>query len=260
MSAFGSGHLQMRAYIETLKQPLAEPLLVTSYFSRRFLEKLMMGRLSRSVLTWTMTRDPVSRCLSHFYAIKVGRDGMAPSLENKLAFANSSCTDYQFKFGSPDGCADPACWLGSYDFVGHVERFDESMVALARVARVPLAAVVYVSAHTGCRSGCEGNVSATARLAQEPPVLRTFFASSDFLRGNQRDYALWRGAQQAVAKALLGTAAAETLATFRGMLHGLSEGDHRCVHTEERPCYWYDNGCFITCIDRQYPLTHEDAR
>ena len=146
----------------------------------------------------------------------------------------------------------------------YVERFDESMVALARVTRMPLAAVVYVAAktdcsrqdgqqHARCRTSLatpDGDPSPTA-VASEPWALRSFFAG-EFRRRNRGDYALWDAAKRAISEEASRAGAREKLATFQAMLRRTREGAERCALSESVPSY--PNGQYAACLERLFPL------
>ena len=254
-------------YIMSLRRPFPEPLLSAYHCIRDVVDRFLTAHLRRPAFTWTMVRAPATRCLSHFYHLEVAKQGVVPSLANKLAFANgSNCSDYQVHYSRPVGCArdDAACAFRGYDFVGHVERFDESMVALARVTRMPLAAVVYVAAktdcsrqdgqqHARCRTSLatpDGDPSPTA-VASEPWALRSFFAG-EFRRRNRGDYALWDAAKRAISEEASRAGAREKLATFQAMLRRTREGAERCALSESVPSY--PNGQYAACLERLFPL------
>ena len=85
--------------------------------------------------------------------------------------------------------------LSAYHFVGLVERFHVSLVALARVLGVPVAAVLYGD------DAKKTNASPHPKLAEEPGALRRY-VSDVFPVANRRDTALYDAVNESLDASL----------------------------------------------------------
>lgn len=105
--------------------------------------KRLKNRNMESSMLWTMVREPVDRVVSQFFHLAVSRDGMEPTLENFKSFMEKMA--YR-GYGSylkamtmrrhlnPHRNDLLATYVNeilmSYDFVGVLERLDESLAVL----------------------------------------------------------------------------------------------------------------------------------
>jgi len=117
----------------------------------------------------TLLRDPISRCLSSFYHLMVTREGVPPSEENKRRYIQSNCSgDMAARTVGPGpSSASSEEILASYGFVAVTERFDESLLLLAKKLGVGLADVLYL---WGKKSGSSVVYATGRELAYHPPL------------------------------------------------------------------------------------------
>ena len=185
-----------------------EPIVHATHAERRFTNTAV---LTLKHFIWTVVRHPLPRCLSWYYFQNrrkpKERRSKNQTAAEKIDFLKSMCFEYVFAYLAPrdvfaGACARPfapvfpaidapgadraaAAVLAHYDFVATVERFDESLVALARVVGVPLSQVLYDP-----RDVKTTNANPHAALADEPSELLAY-AADEFPKANRRDYALW---------------------------------------------------------------------
>ena len=157
-----------------------------------------MSKLHMRSFLWTMIRLPVSRCMS-FYYFKLREDNRrrpsmpVDSVPGRVEFLRRSCRSYAFNYlrrtrsDTPESLVGGALVGGVYGFVGLVERYDESLVMLSYLLRIPLSDVLYLkSKEAGSRKGWVRHLP----MAEEDPAVRAYAASAAFNRSNARDYKL----------------------------------------------------------------------
>lgn len=224
-----------------------------------------LRQLQQRTVLLTMVRLPATRCLSEYYHFEETRRGSSNEARAKVA-ALKGCKNFIFNYVTPGS----GTWLARqlvedvYSFVGVVERYDESMVLLASLLRVPLSHVLYLKAKNS-----NGGVDFTEAygftgpsfvphppLEQEPSAVSAFAASADFNHSNKHDYELHAMANAALDRRWR-TNQVELdagLARFREMRARATE---LCADEAENEasCYWQDNGCAYKCLDRHFGET-----
>ena len=149
-----------------------------------------MRKLQMRSFLWTMTRLPVSRCLSFWYYIN--RDARSEAsrkrMLGKVEYMRRKCNNHVFKYLKRRASSDtPESLVGGvYGFIGIVERFDESMVMLSYLLRIPLSDVLYLKSKESTKKGFVRHPA----LAEEDPGVRSYAASAAFNRSNVLDYRL----------------------------------------------------------------------
>jgi hypothetical protein len=227
-----------------------------------------MARLAQPSFVWTMIRLPAPRCLSEYYHLEVSRARKQPSDERRVAkLGSTTCQDYVFRYLAT-GEADTPHGLVTdvYSFIGLVERYDESMVLLASLLRIPLTDVLYLVS----KDSSDGNPDDMHKpmvphpeLAAESAAVRQFASGAAFNASNANDYALYAAASAQIDRLWQSNRAEldEQLKSFQQMR---AEVTKECSHVvAERYaksssfnyqqsyglCYWNDNGCGYKCID-----------
>ena len=167
-----------------------------------------VSRLRTRPLLLTLVRDPVERCMSHYYySLRT-----APSAQRAVTFMRKDCREQQTRMLALDkNLPAPHAWarrrerdttnatsvaslLPSFDFMGVAERFDESVVMLASLLGVDDDAVAYMPVKVADgQERYDGAFVHTHRhtpWAQEDAAVKRFAASPEFLLANQLDYEL----------------------------------------------------------------------
>ena len=146
--------------------------------------------------------------------------------------------------------------MDAYNFIGHNFLFDESMVILAHLLKLPLEDVLYFQAKeaTGNMLTQPHMKTVLVRhkpLSEESPEVQEYAASSNFANRNSEDIALGELAKTTI-QTLFATIPELTpsLAKFKLLLIHAKElcHDHE-VGFADQACYWEDNGCGYKCLD-----------
>jgi len=214
----------------------------------------------------TVLREPAVRCLSAFYHFKVSRGDKTPSAENKIA-ALSKCRDAQYHYIKLRQNMSTDAVLDYYHHVGAVERYNEAMVAIATMLRLPLTDVLYVASKNSSenRRDPRGYLMAThTQLADEEPEV-VAFANGPFRKFNTLDYALWEAAVAQADRSAQDVAFAGRLRQYTEMQDLVYDRCAIRVNSENKSisslvkCYWNDNGCNYDCIDRLFDSGGHDG-
>ena len=163
-----------------------------------------MKKLKMRSFLWTMIRLPVPRCMSEYYfTMRESRttreshvgglrrhsreSGLEEAGAGKLEFIGAACSNYVFNYLIRNHSDTPESLVGGvYGFVGVAERYDESMVMLAFLLRIPLSDVLYLKSKESTMRGLVRHLP----MAEEDPDVRAHLASAEFNASNALDYAL----------------------------------------------------------------------
>lgn len=222
-------------------------------------------RLHLPSFIFTMVRDPVSRCLSHFYHGQVYMRKVPNTAAKKLAFLRA-CKNMQTDYMDPHatgrdftgGCVtegrkgprDVAAVLAVYDFVGVTDEFETSMAVLADRLGVPQSDVLYLSSKV---AGEQARTPIPHPPLHEEPAAVQAFVKGEFRVGNA-DFELWEEAK----KRLREEASGVDVGGFQSLL---SRATRQCeavrfpaVGSGDSGCYWKDSGCGYACLDSVSPV------
>ena len=139
--------------------------------------------------------------------------------------------------------------LDSYDFVGLVEREDESLIAMKFLFSLKFRDILHMSAKI--RSD---NPKSAGRLHEPGPDLQRYMAE-DFYEKSRVDRALHAGANARLDSTIAryGDAFHDELERFETMMVEAIQFCGFPITTQEfnrnRDCYWKDNGCGFKCLD-----------
>lgn len=180
-----------------------------------------------------------------------------PAVHAKLRYMQRHCRNHMLRYVVPqDVQMSPAVSevIRSYDVIGVVERFEESLVVLADRLKIPLSHVLHLPSKNSSRElsyGTDSGVTPHVPLSKEPPMIVQHIESQEWLIQNSFDIDL---VQQANAKldeqiSRISDFPAR-LKLFRLLQQKAIE---KCllpatVPVSERDCLWNDNGCGFTCL------------
>lgn len=133
----------------------------------------MMGykwRNKTNSVLWSVLRDPTARALSQYFHFHVSRKGIEASDESFFDYfgkREDNMRSFQLKYLSlrsyHDGKTDPVRAISSilrdYDFIGIMERMDESVVALQMILGLNAADVMYMRYVAPCRKVIQAAVN-----------------------------------------------------------------------------------------------------
>lgn len=224
---------------------------------------LPQRKSQESSFLWTLVRHPAKRTLSHYYFKKVSKNGELPSDEAMLTFMEkqknfelSSLQEHSLHNFTLKGI------MQGLDFVGIVERMDESLVVLQLLLGLqPSDVIVLSSKRAGgydAKEECHkivppGNISATVQ-----DYLDTSFQEDN------RDYELYAAANASLDKTIdaLGRERVEREVIHHRYLQQMAE--KKCLETAKFPCspeglyqgelskescYDKDWGCGWKCVE-----------
>ena len=103
---------------------------------------------------WSIVREPTKRYISDFFHFQVSRRGVLPTAENLKSYLRTykhkhhsigwlSTTSYQYNLTNPTKTANNSI-MNQYDFLGIVERLDESLIVLSMLLDIPLGDILYL--------------------------------------------------------------------------------------------------------------------
>jgi Galactose-3-O-sulfotransferase len=117
---------------------------------------LQYGNRQRSKsFLWTVLREPTKRAISQFFHFQVSREKVEPSDTNFQKYLAESLFDnyylqsmsMEYLFRQDYNIEEViAKVLRDYDFIGILERMDESLVVLSLILNVPITDVLYLKA------------------------------------------------------------------------------------------------------------------
>jgi len=214
--------------------------------------------LHQRAFLWTMVRQPVPRCLSAYYHFMESRHDAPNTAHAKVAYLRG-CRDSVYSYTSPPksaGLFTPHQLVRDvYSFVGLVERYEESIVLLASMLRVPLAHVLFLKAKVSTEGGAHDGLGIAfvphPPLDEEPPSVQDEAWSASFNASNRNDYELYHAANAELERRWAANRAVldANLRTFRSMLMRAKE---LCGNWTSEDCYWNDNGCGVECLDSHF--------
>ena len=249
-------------------------------------------------LLWTTVREPRARALSHYYQHNVKPRVESEPTDKKIikwisqevpgsymydymdgiSSTGDTCESLRFQGDELKGYSDrwknrPQDWdrqfveckvnhlLDSYDFVGVVERQDESLVAMKMLFDLQLRDVLYMSAKVRKESG---------KLIADPSPELTSFLDEVFLSKAYVDAVLHEAANAKLDATIAQygadydreferyTTLSVSARDFCGIPESVNEyHKNKTENSSQIACYWRDNGCGYECLD-QFAAQHEE--
>jgi hypothetical protein len=227
---------------------------------------------------WSFLRDPTDRAVSEFFHFGVSRLKMEPSDENFKRYMlemrkyhrNYFLLDMALQpyapIHNPNFTMEKAIHqiMKHYDFIGLVERMDESLVLLKMILNLELNDVLYLSAK---RNGGwdEGAFNATCIYIVPSFVskgMQTFFNSKRWREYTAGDRLLFQAVNKSIDLTINAVGRSEFEAQLReyrmaqkkaqqvcgpSTVYPCSEGGLR--QRDNHSCLWWDSGCGYKCLD-----------
>lgn len=271
-------HLRL-ATLEAQRRNL--PRLCQVRFAHATASQMYGGRNRRDgkSFLWTTVRDPTLRAVSQFFHFDASRYKKEPSDANFQGMLQDEWIySHYATYSSVSGTAvlpqvsQRAAHVLSdeYDFIAVTERFDESMVVLSMLLRVPVTNVLYLQSksHGGYDDGM-GRVK-NKRICTYivpsfvSPGMRHYFASADWQDRVHWDDMIYRAANRSLDLTIdaLGRDKFRTrLAEYQRLLQTVREtcanraifpctSGGQAIPFHKTNCLWHDSGCGNDCIDQ----------
>mmetsp|Transcript_13005 Transcript_13005/g.21382 ORF Transcript_13005/g.21382 Transcript_13005/m.21382 type:complete len:262 (+) Transcript_13005:235-1020(+) len=244
-----------------------------------FKARALVSDRSKQSFLWSFVREPAQRTLSHYFYFEVSRRNVTETEDSILSKLKGNSAwvshNYQSKYldlpsqDEQESLSSTDRIINGYDFLGVVERMEESLVVLAMLARIPLTDVVvysskvsggyaYALKHTGC---------VMAKKKWTTPKIEGYI-HGDYKTVNKDDYMLYNTAHRSLDKTIdaLGRKRVEENVELLKSLQRRNE--ERCASQVTMPCpkpegvewkehkrlakescYFQDFGCGHACTD-----------
>mmetsp|Transcript_38661 Transcript_38661/g.84844 ORF Transcript_38661/g.84844 Transcript_38661/m.84844 type:complete len:403 (+) Transcript_38661:190-1398(+) len=246
------------------------------------MESLSRDRIRDKSFLFTMVRDPRTRAISEFVHFKVGLGGVNATDENIIQhlkgvknFQLGLMVDKEERQSTKslrtkgDITVVVQRVLAAFDFVGVLERLDETLVLLQLILGLDTNDVLYTSSKrqgnyvfvksraTSFRGECKGIPSGYVAST----AVGTYFTGSEWIENNRGDIALFEAANRSMDLTIEAIGRSEfdyALARFRKMqalADSMCEATLPCSNEgrvrpeSEWNCYWLDSGCNYPCLD-----------
>jgi hypothetical protein len=223
---------------------------------------------------WTVLREPTTRATSQFFHFAVSREKVEPSDKNFQAYLEHPMfTDYYIKSLSMESHFTNKTMevktsvgnvLKDYDFIGIMERMDETLVVLSLLLDLPLTDVLYLKAKGsgGFDDGRHGKRCVYIVPPYVSPTMAAYLASPKWKNRIRGDDYLYRLANQSLDRTIeaLGTDLVARKVEEYIRLRSLADKEcsdkvsYPCTSSGERVktisgCLWQDSGCGTPCLD-----------
>lgn len=228
---------------------------------------------ARSIL-WTILREPTARAISMFFHFEVSRRKLEPSDRNFKEFLSQGLIqDYYLRALYPHESffrtsLDPVFAanyiLKSYDFIGIMERLDESLVVLMMQLNLKMADILYLSAKGRGGYDAAGGPTKTCTYIWPSfvsPAMQEHFASDEWQNYITYDTLLYQAVNRSLDMTIdkLGRDSfnekiakfkhAQSIALTRCLPTAVFPCDARGEYNSKTDCLWKDSGCGATCLD-----------
>jgi hypothetical protein len=173
--------------------------------------KLFKDRKREKSFLWSILRDPTSRAVSQFFHFHVSREKVEPTDENFIsAIYNDEVPteDYYlevhdlegFRPGSSGAREAANRIISDYDFIGIVERMDESVVVTQMLLGLTTGDVLYLDAKTNGGFDAGGYKEQCFFIVPKyiSPGMKTYFGSKDFQQWIKWDLALYQAVNRSL--------------------------------------------------------------
>ena len=222
---------------------------------------------------WSMVRDPTRRAVSSFFHFQVGREGIVPNDANFLSNMKSLQRDFISEYvavkpiNQSESVQDRLDnILQDYNFIGLVERLDESLVALQMILGLDTKYILHLNSKTsgGFDDGRGKGGCAYVPQSFVSDEVKDYFDSSEWKDKIQSDVALWKAVNRSLDETIdkLGRKKFnEQVKNYQRLTQVvkdqcLSEAIFPCSDdgtqnkNSNENCYHADWGCGYKCIDR----------
>jgi hypothetical protein len=231
----------------------------------------IMHRDKAQSILWTFVREPASRQVSDFFHFHVSRRGEAATDSNLQTAARKALNVANYMTGGhfmrPGGKhlktteEKVGFIVDTYDFIGVVERFHESLIVLKMIFRLDLRDILYTSAK---RSGGydDGEYRETChyikRSVVSPTVKEWFTNSTEWNEYAKEDILLYRVALKSLDLTIESLGKAQVERQVLLLEEALKYTDDVCGPTAVYPCSAEGKKqSHTTCVDHDWACAHK---
>lgn len=251
--------------------------------------QLQYGQRNKSKsFLWSFVRDPTNRAVSEFFHFGVSRLKMEPSDANFIKYMiemrkytrNYFLLDMTMKPFQPKRDANFTVMkavesiMKEYDFIGSVERMDESLVAMKMILGLPLNDILYLSAkrNGGWDEGAYEKKCVYIVPSFVSSGMKRFFNSKQWREHTAGDRLLVQAVNISLDMTIdkLGRNEFEAeLKQYRkaqvqaqeicgpSTIFPCSAGGER--NKDNHTCLWWDSGCGYKCLDQIFKANNSTA-
>ncbi|CAN0044821.1 unnamed protein product, partial [Heterosigma akashiwo] len=242
-----------------------EPFVLAYHVKLSDLKPQIENNLAKQVFLFTMIRDPVERCLSHFYYSQVTQrrpkgGKFVPTIRHKLQknYNGLQLSEQKLALWGQLRRHQPIVVdqiISKYRFIGVAHRFEESMVLLAFQLRLTLCDILVLKtkdSRASAKNIYGQKMASHPDLRQEPEEVQRFFNSTAFLSANRHEYELMAAAEakmDALIAMVEDAGFSRALRAYRALL---DKAQLACGAQAENyhDCLMDDHGCGQQCLDR----------
>jgi hypothetical protein len=194
------------------------------------------------VFVFSVVREPTARAISEYYHFHVFFKKESSEDAAVIRFLNGT-KNVMFNYLKPHRDATAIREIfNTYDFIGTVELYHESMVALATRLGLPLLDVLFVSAvKNSARQPKRSN-----SIPRSSSGVRAWMNTGEFESHAALDFELWREATFRL-EAVTGERKFQ-VERYADLAHVATGCNVRGT------CYWKDAGCGYPCLDQRFPV------
>jgi hypothetical protein len=236
----------------------------------------LAARDRQSSFLWSIVRDPTRRFVSDFFHFQVSRRNVTPTVSNMKSYFEISykhkhhyldwlsITGYKYEVSDPIRKAKHI--IKNYDFIGVVERLDESLVVLAMLLDIPLGDVLYLDSK---RSGGydDGEKEKTCYFIQPANVtsdMATYLASDAWRRYIEPEERLFQATNHSLDLTMDGLGRDAVYRQLEIFKKAQAVVQAKCLNSTRFPCsatgelrnasdvdcWTRDMGCGFDCLDQ----------
>lgn len=216
--------------------------------------------LKRPVFMWTMVRDPTTRAMTRYYWLMPSNKWS--STESKIGFLRQYSTtagsgNEIFRYIRPSAESSMDGVFEAYKFIGVMERYDESLVVLAALLKLPLSEMLYLrskDSSLGFKTK-DGEVHRGHPTLDEEPKEVQDFLNNQFRQAHDLDYELLERANETLNRKIVDLKLEPSIKIFKEVL-AAAQTYCEVPDTDQIPiqkqvsCYHGDEGCNYKCLNK----------
>ena len=216
-------------------------------------------------MLYTFLCHPASRALSQYYYSRVRRKGASTADRDVVAYLNRTNGAFLSNYIRPPNvnAADVASILDYYDFIGLVEREQESLVVMKMLWDLSFGDILYLSSKNSSNGAYYNSSNIFIPANKTDKVVR--FMKVQLTKLMALDLRLIAAVNRSLDATIasLGPAFKQELVLYESLL---ADSTVACAdkaifpysdtgkkqYQKSRACYWHDNGCGFPCLNQYW--------